>query len=99
MARSQNSFTTEEVLSFLVDNYDIPGGGECSDISDMKDEVEDIDSVVNNSREMDEENANDGFDFDDIRQIDVVDAELIQDLSHDAEFFVSFFKLLIHVWK
>ena len=75
MARSQNSFTTKEVLSFLVDNYDIPGGGKCSDISDMKDEVEDIDSVVNNSREMDEENANDGFDFDDIRQIDVVDAE------------------------
>ena len=75
MARSQNSFTTKEVLSFLDDNYDIPGGGECSDISDMEDEVEDIDSVVNNSREMDEEDANDGFDFDDIRQIDVVHAE------------------------
>ena len=75
MARGQKSFTTEEVLSFLVDNYDIPGGGECSDISDMKDEVEDIDSVVNNSREMGEENANDGFDFDDIHQIDVVDVE------------------------
>ena len=76
MARVQNSFTTEEVLSFLVHNYDIPGGGECSDISDMEDEVEDIDSVVNNYREMGEENANDGFDFDDIRQIDVVDVEI-----------------------
>ena len=88
MARVQNSFTTEEVLSFLVHNYDIPGGGECSDISDMEDEVEDIDSEVNSSRQVGEENANDGFDFDDIRQIDVVDAKrlshrvFLQDLSH-----------------
>ena len=37
--------------------------------------MEDIDPVVNNSREMGEENANDGFDFDDIHQIDVVDVE------------------------
>ena len=35
MVHGQNSFTTEEVLSFLDDNYDISGGGECSDISDM----------------------------------------------------------------
>ena len=73
MARGQNSFTTEEVLSFLVDNYNVPGGGECSD---MEDEVEDIDFAVNNFREMREVNANDGFDFDDIHQIDVVDAEI-----------------------
>ena len=32
----------------------------------MEDEVEDIDSEVNNSRQMGEEKANDGFDFDDI---------------------------------
>ena len=88
MARGQNYLITEEVLSFLDDNYDIPGGGECSDISDMEDEVEDIDSEVNSSRQVGEENANDGFDFDDIRQIDVVDAKrlshrvFLQDLSH-----------------
>ena len=88
MVHGENSFTTEEVLSFLDDNYDISGGGECSDISDMEDEVEDIDSEVNSSRQVGEENANDGFDFDDIRQIDVVDAKrlshrvFLQDLSH-----------------
>ena len=54
----------------------------------MEDEVEDIDSEVNSSRQVGEENANDGFDFDDIRQIDVVDAKrlshrvFLQDLSH-----------------
>ena len=37
--------------------------------------MEDIDSEVNNSRQMREENANDGFYFDDIHQIDVVDVE------------------------
>ena len=62
-------------MSFRDDNYDIPGDGECSHISDMEDAVEDIDSEVNNSRQMREENANDGFYFDDIHQIDVVDAE------------------------
>ena len=70
MPRGQNYFRTEEILAFLNNNYDIPGIGECSDTLDMEDEVEDIDSEVNNSHQMGEENANDRFDFDDIHQID-----------------------------
>ena len=75
MPRGQNSYTTEEVLAFFDGNYGVPGGGECSDISDMDDEVEDMDLEVNNACQIDEESANDEFDFDDIHQINVVDAE------------------------
>lgn len=75
MSSGRHTFTAEEVLTFLDDNFDIPGAGEDSEISDIEDELDEIDYTLEDSQGLEEVDEENETDFDDIHQIDVVGAD------------------------
>ena len=71
-------FTTDEVLELLDDYFDIPAGGEHSDLSDYESDDDNIEKVASERNAVGEQNTV----LDNLRALDIVD---VHDNANDVE--------------